>query len=210
MIWAALSLFQATGDSTYLATAEGWVRILDTHYWDADDGGYFTAADDTKDVIVRLKPGTDDATPSANAIMVSNLALLALLTGNQEYQQRGEAIARAFAPDIAQNLAAHTGLLAASMDLLAPQLVVVASDGTTDENHELQQQLHALSIPGAAELTTTPGASSASVAALDGKSPVDGKPAAYVCLGPECALPVTTPDALRDLIVEMRSTTEGA
>ncbi len=63
MIWAALRLFQATGERSYLENAEGWVRVLDTHYWDEDDGGYFTAADDTQDVIVRLKPGTDDAAP---------------------------------------------------------------------------------------------------------------------------------------------------
>ncbi|WP_439544303.1 thioredoxin domain-containing protein [Hyphomicrobium sp.] len=208
MIWAALRLFQATGESAYLETAEGWARVLDTHFWDDDTGGYFTAADDTHDVIVRLKPGSDDATPSANAVMLSNLALLSLLTGNQTYQQRAEAIARAFASDMAQNLAAHTGLLAASMDLLSPQLIVVASG--EENNHELLKQLYALSMPGAAELTVTPAASSPPIAALDGKSPIDGKPTAYVCIGPECALPVTSAEALRNLIVELRSTTEGA
>jgi uncharacterized protein YyaL (SSP411 family) len=161
-------------------------------------------------VIVRLKPGSDDATPSANAVMVSNLALLSLLTGDQTYQQRAENIARAFASDMAGNLAAHTGLLAASMDLLAPQLVVVAATGGDDGNRELLQQLHALSMPGAAELTVTapasPTAAQPSIAALDGKSTIDGKSAAYVCIGPECSLPVTSAEALRNLIVELRST----
>ncbi len=88
--------------------------------------------------------------------MVSNLALLALLTGNQAYQQRGEAIARAFASDVSQNLAAHTGLLAASMDLLSPQLVVIATGDGKDAGSELLKQLYAVSMPGAAELTVTP------------------------------------------------------
>jgi uncharacterized protein YyaL (SSP411 family) len=111
---------------------------------------------------------------------------------------------------MAGNLAAHTGLLAASMDLLAPQLVVVAATGGDDGNRELLQQLHALSMPGAAELTVTapasPTAAQPSIAALDGKSTIDGKSAAYVCIGPECSLPVTSAEALRNLIVELRST----
>lgn len=210
MIWGALRLFQATGERTYLETAEGWVKVLDTHYWDADAGGYFTAADDTQDVIVRLKPGSDDATPSANSVMVSNLAVLALLTGDQTYQQRAEETARAFAQDMAQNLAAHTGLLAASFDLLSPQLVVVAKAEGADDGRDLLHQLHAVSMPGAAELTVAtppPTSSLPPVAALDGKSAIDGQPAAYVCIGPECDLPVTTGAALRTLIVELRSTT---
>ena len=53
MIWAALRLYQATGNENDLAQARHWVEVLDTHYWDEDGGGYFTAADDTDDVILR-------------------------------------------------------------------------------------------------------------------------------------------------------------
>ena len=33
-----------------------------------------------------------------------------------------------------------------------------------------------------------------------GKGAVDGKATAYVCIGPVCSLPVTTADALADLL----------
>ena len=68
MTWAALRLFAATGSDAYLDHAVRWTDVLDRHYWDDASGGYFTAADDTDDVVVRLKSATDDAVPNANAI----------------------------------------------------------------------------------------------------------------------------------------------
>ncbi|MEI9898819.1 MAG: hypothetical protein WDN31_00355 [Hyphomicrobium sp.] len=74
MIWGALRLHEATAEQRYFDQAVAWVEILDRHYWVEGEGGYATSADDTRDVIVRLRPGTDDATPNANAIMLANLA----------------------------------------------------------------------------------------------------------------------------------------
>ena len=40
---------------------------------------------------------------------------------------------------------------------------------------------------------------------LAGKTAVGGKPTAYACLGPQCSLPVTEPDALRELLRKQRA-----
>ena len=77
MIWAALRLNEATDEPRYFEQAVAWVDVLDHHYWVEGGGGYATSADDTRDVIVRLRPGSDDATPNANGIMVANLVALA-------------------------------------------------------------------------------------------------------------------------------------
>ena len=50
--------------------------MLDRHYWAEGHGGYFLAADDTDDLIVRTINALDDATPNANGTMVSNLMQL--------------------------------------------------------------------------------------------------------------------------------------
>ncbi len=75
MIWGALRLHQATNDAACLAAAERWAAVLDRHYW-MPDGGYAFTADDTPDVIVRMRQAHDDATPNANALMISNLVAL--------------------------------------------------------------------------------------------------------------------------------------
>jgi hypothetical protein len=61
-----------------------------------------------------------------------------------------------------------------------------------------------LSLPGAVEYAVEPGQSLLNPA-LAGKSAVDGKPTAYACLGPQCSLPVTEPDALVELLRRQRA-----
>jgi uncharacterized protein YyaL (SSP411 family) len=204
MIWAALRLYQATGERPYLDQAIAWEGVLAAHYWDAASAGYFTAADDTRDVIVRLKSSHDDATPSANATMVTNLSALGTLTGDGRYPERGEAVARAFSGDVARNLAGHTGFLAAAIDLLSPQLLVLVSGEDRHEN-DLQEVLHRLSIPGAVEIQVSGAVGDLGPPAVRGKSAVNGRSAVYACLGPQCTLPVTDEAELRQLISDFRA-----
>ena len=204
MISAAIRLYQATSEADDLAQARRWVEILDRHYWSEDASGYFTAADDTQDVIVRLRTASDDATPAANATMISNLTALASLTGDTSYVRRAESILRAFSADLAKNLVAHTGLLAAAMDLLAPQLVVLLT-GRSEETSDLGSALRGLSIPGAVEVEVEGSIGTFGPPGLHGKSTEDGKSTAYVCVGTQCSLPVTTEDDLRQAVLELRS-----
>jgi uncharacterized protein YyaL (SSP411 family) len=60
-----------------------------------------------------------------------------------------------------------------------------------------------LSLPGAVEQIVEPGRTLANPA-LTGKSAIDGKATAYACLGPQCSLPVTDPEALVDLLRKQR------
>src|SRR5690606_32829405 len=148
MIWAALRLNEATGEERYFAQARAWVDVLDRHYWMDEHGGYATSADDTDDVIVRLRPGSDDATPNANSIMLANLIALGTLSGEARYLDRGAALFAAFTGDIGRNIVAHTGLLAAALDLLAPQLVVVSGQNL-EGGQELIEAIRSISLPGA-------------------------------------------------------------
>ena len=89
MTWAALRLFAATGSDAYLDQAVRWTEVLDRHYWDDTSGGYFTAADDTGDVVVRLKSAADDAVPNANAIQLSNLVSSGRADGRKPLRRPG-------------------------------------------------------------------------------------------------------------------------
>ena len=57
----------------YLEQVRRWVEMLDRHYWDASGGGYFFAADDTQDLIARVKTASDAAVPAGNGTMVGVL-----------------------------------------------------------------------------------------------------------------------------------------
>ncbi|HWB46198.1 MAG TPA: thioredoxin domain-containing protein [Hyphomicrobiaceae bacterium] len=205
MIWAALRLYQASNEATYLTAAERWSEVLDRHYWIADPGGYAFTAEDTPDVLVRMRGAHDDATPNANAIQATNLVALHLLTGKAAYLERAEAIPGAFAADLAKNVLGHCGLVAASFDLLAPQHIVVIGGSSKNASAELSRAPFRLSLPGAVQQRIE-GAQLPGNPALTGKTAIDGMPTAYVCVGPQCSLPVTAPDALITLLRQQRTT----
>ncbi len=204
MIWGALRLYQATNEPGYLAAAERWSAVLDAHYWVADGGGYAFTADDTPDVIVRMRGAHDDATPNANAIQISNLVTLHLLTGKQAYLDRALAIPQAFAAELGRNTLGHCGLLAGTFDLIAPQQIVVIVPGAARPAAPIVDAMFKLSLPGAVQQVVGVSQLPANPA-LAGKTPVNNEPTAYACIGPLCSLPVTDPDALVGLLREQRT-----
>ena len=204
MIHAALRLHQIAAEPQYLAAALQWLDVLDRHYWVAGTGGYATTADDTKDVIVRLVSAQDDAVPSANAVMLSNLMHLFLITGESRFVDRADAIQHAFAPDLARSLTQHTGFLANAIDLIAPQLVVV---GESVRIGDIAPTVNAVSLPGALMYVLSCHAHTALdlPPGLKAKTALNNAPAAYLCLGPKCQLPITDPDTLRKQLKELRT-----
>lgn len=191
MIWAALRLYEATAEPAYLDRARTWTAALDRHHW-VDGGGYATSADDARDVLVRLRSASDDAAPSANATMASNLAALALLTEDARYLDRAAALRGAFASDLAGQPIGHCGLIAASVD--AEAQVHVAISGTPPDSG-LASALHGLALPGAIETSAAPSVQSA---------------AAIVCVGQTCSAPITDPTGLRAQLLAARAITGGA
>jgi len=199
MITATLALHAATQDPGYLAQAEKLAATLRRHHWDDATPGYFLSADDAEALIVRPRSATDEATPSANSLMAQNLVRLWHLTGTDTYREDADAIIEASAPAVAGNLFATTGMLSAlDLRLNATDVVIVAPPAVSPS--ALVDTVRARWTPnvilsvheGAADLPSSHPAS--------GKASVDGKPAAYVCRGETCSLPVTEPAALVALL----------
>jgi uncharacterized protein YyaL (SSP411 family) len=206
MIRAALALANVTGKRAYVDRARAWAEILDKHFWAKDIGGYYFVADDTSDLIVRPLSGQDEATPNANGTMVSNLMALYLWTGEERYRQRAEAVLEAFAGAMRQNVLAHAGLLAAALDVMAPALIVLVVPEGSDAR-ELRAALCEVSLPGAVVQEMRAGESLPASSPAHGKTAIEGKPTAYVCIGPQCSLPVTEPAKLVETIKAARGVT---
>ncbi|MGZ5915514.1 MAG: thioredoxin domain-containing protein [Hyphomicrobium sp.] len=197
MIKGALALANVTGKSEYVDRAREWTDVLDRHYWAPDLGGYYFAADDTKDLIVRPINALDDMVPNANGTMVSNLIALTLWTGEERYRDRAEAIVKAFGGAVADNMFSHTGLLTGALDLLAPAHIVLIVPRGGDAR-SLRRAHSNVSLPGAVVQEVREGQASLipSSSPAHGKTAIGGKPTAYVCIGPQCSAPVTDAAAL--------------
>lgn len=200
MARAALALYEATGERPYLDRARAWVADCDTHYWDKDSGGYFFTADDTSDLIARTKTVTDNAVPAGNATILGVLARLHHLTGEPAYRERAEALVALFSGELNRNFFPLSTFLNNTELLLAAVQIVVAGDPGDAATRALLQSAYDASLPTAVITALAPGASLPVSHPAHGKGLVGGRPAAYVCRGPVCSLPLTDPGALADAL----------
>ncbi len=201
MALAALTLFEATGKVGYLEQAEAWLAVLDRHYWDRENGGYFFTADDTPDLIVRTKTAYDNATPAGNGTILAVLAKLFYLTGKPAYRVRAEALRDAFSGEINRNFfPLATFLNAAELLMSATQIVVVGRRGSR-ETDALISTAVGRCLPNRVLQVIAPGDSLPAGHPASGKGQVDGPDGtpvatAYLCHGPACSLPITDPAKL--------------
>ncbi len=198
---AAITLFEVTGDHAYLAWARTWVATLDRDHWDGEQGGYFVSAADTRDIPMRTKSIADHAVPSGNGVAVEALARLHLLTGEAGYRQRAEQIATLFSGDNTQYLLSVPGLLTA-WEWLTGDVAQVVIVGRADD--PAVAGLRRVALTAARPLlliqTVAEGADLPPAHPAHGKTTIDDRAAAYVCIGMRCGLPMFDPTDLADTL----------
>jgi uncharacterized protein len=198
MARAALALFEATGERTYLEGAVTLTRAAQDQFGDVD-GSFFITARDAADVPgARPRYAHDGATPSGVGLMAEVLVRLFHLTGEEQWRNSAENLIRAFTgtPDVL----AQSPLLFAAADFLERGIVVVVAGSA--ENPAAKALVHlALASPDPAicVLRTVDGADWPADSPGRDKMTVNSAPAAYVCRGRTCSLPVTTIQGLRPL-----------
>ena len=199
MARAALALFESTGRAAYLEDAMRRTRAAQELFGDAD-GSLFLTARDARDVPgARPRHPHDGATPSGVGLMAEVLARLFHLTGQRRWRDAAERLIRAFtgAPDMLP----QSPLLLAAADFMERGIVVVVVEAA-DDPAALALVEVALSSPDPATcvLRAPDGADWPDDSPGHGKTLVNGAPAAYVCRGRTCSLPVATPQQLRVLM----------
>ncbi len=195
---AGLFLAEATDDPAYEKIAIEYAEAAERHYADTDGGGYFLAADDTGDLILRSKPGYDNAVPAGNGVMAEVLVRLYMITEEAKYRDRAERVFGAFLAENPRENLHHPTLLIAWEMLTRGCQVVVAGDGPDAD----ALWRAALVSPNRLSVVTRVGADAklADGHPAAGKGPVDGRPAAYVCVGTTCGLPITEPAKLAEAL----------
>jgi len=188
---AALALFEASGEESYLDRARAWAAVLDRHFWDKDNGGYFLTPDDGEALIVRTRHAHDNATPSGNGTQAANLARLYFLTGEATYRDRAEAVIGAFSGDVSRSAMAFSTLLNAAELLQAAQQIVIVGRRDDASAKALIEAVTTLSLPNRILQVTGPSEALPPGHPAHGKGQVEGRPTMYVCQGMTCSPPIT-------------------
>ena len=192
-----LSLFSLDGDERALARALWAATCVKEQFADAEYGGYFTTADDAETLLVRPKDLWDNATPSANSVMVEVCLLLADITGDASWRTEAETVMRAFQPRVQQNPAGYGWLLRQYETVSQGLQVCVIVGDATAERDQLEQVARAAHSPSLFTIVVREPDESVGVFAGRANTSV---PLAYVCQELVCHQPVSTPEALRQLL----------
>ncbi len=193
---AALKLYQATEEERFLQSAQDLVGQMDRYHWDNVNGGYYFTANDAEGLIARQRTANDQATPSGNGLAGEVLARLWYLTGDVSYRERADALFDAFTPEVQNNFFPLTTLLnSADLYLNAVQVVIVGP-GDGEATEKLRRIAHQDGNPNIILQRIDEGMKLPELHPAAGKTQIDGKATAYVCIGSACSLPITDPEAL--------------
>jgi uncharacterized protein YyaL (SSP411 family) len=114
LVDAFTRLSEATGEARWMREAISTAETMLDWFWDPEQGGLFTTAEDAEALIVRQKDIADSATASANSVAAIALFRLAALTGEQRYAHQADRILQLLAPRIAATPGQFTNALVAA------------------------------------------------------------------------------------------------
>ena len=200
MIRAALALYEATAEHSYLERALTWQGALDRHYGNPENSGYYLTADDAEGLVVRPSSTSDDAIPNANAVAAQNLIRFAAVSGQHAWREHADRLIEGILSRAGENLFAQLALLnALDLRLRAAEIVVTGNDARAEE---LLTAAHRLPFVDRI-VVRAPDTLSASHPAQD-KIKASKESAAFICVGERCSLPVTEPGEIAERAAQMR------
>jgi uncharacterized protein YyaL (SSP411 family) len=191
LLEALLTLYESKLDPRFYREAVHTAEQMIQRFGDPERGGFFTTAEGSTALPVRRKDLEDSPIPSGNSAAAFGLLRLALLSGEGRYEQHAESTLRLLFPLSVRHPLAFGHLLRAA-DFHLARVREVAVVGQGEEAEALLRVVRERYRPHMV-LAGGPGDG---VPLMQGREPVDGRAAAYVCERFVCMAPVTTPDEL--------------
>ncbi|MFT4084712.1 MAG: hypothetical protein QM638_19205 [Nocardioides sp.] len=186
-----LALVQATGEHRWLDLARRLLDVALTEFR-AEDGGFFDAAAGAEALLTRPRDPSDNASPSGTSAMVHALATAHALTGEGRYRSAAEEALASVGALMNQAPRFAGWSLAAAVTLADGPLEVAVVGPAGADRDALAAAARAL--PGAVVVVADDAREE--IPLLRARTPVEGRPAAYVCRGFVCRRPVTDPAEL--------------
>ncbi len=182
-------LHVATGEPRWLEESRRLALLAVELFADDEHGGFFLAPAEGDQLVARRKELYDHPVPSGNSMLAYVLLRLARIYGDDELERRAVGVLRLFGDSLGRGPTEFAWALnALDLYLATPrELAIVGPPESEVARAALEPfEPNAVVAFGPAE----------GVPLLEGKGPVDGKPAVYVCERFACQAPVTEAAAL--------------
>jgi uncharacterized protein len=193
LLEALLTLYEATFEPRWFGEARALADTILERFADPERGGFFSTATDHEALIARRKDIDDHPIPAGSSAAAFGLLRLARLTGEAGYEDAALGHIRLLHV-IAPEHAAGFGHLLQAIDFLLAAVREIALVG--DDRAPLERVVREAFRPH----VVLAGGPVDGVPLLEGREPVEGRAAAYVCERFACQRPVTEPDELRELL----------
>jgi uncharacterized protein len=193
LLEALLSLYEATFEPRWFAEARALADTMIGRFADDDNGGFFETSSDHEQLVARRKDLEDNPIPSGNSAAAYGLLRLAALSGEHAYEERALGVFRLLNEIVDRHPQAFAHLLQA-LDFHFAQVKEVALVG--DDTTALEEVVRSKFRPH----IVLAGGEPDGVPLMEGRTPVNGAAAAYVCERFACKAPVTEPAELEALL----------
>jgi uncharacterized protein YyaL (SSP411 family) len=207
VIQGLLDLYEASFDVEWLKFAVELQETQDRLFFDEKNGGFFSTSGKDESVFLRTKDDNDGAEPAASSIAALNLLRLAQFRDDPAAAgaERARKTIDAFAATLSHFPSAMPQMLVAlDYSLSKPRQVVIAGAKNAPETNTLLKEVNRHFLPKTIVVLADGGEGQKYLGekneAIRAMSPIDGKPAAYVCENFSCKAPVTDPKQLAELL----------
>jgi len=187
LLEALITLYEATFEPRWFHAARALADTMIERFGDPEHGGFFQTSADHEQLVARRKELDDAPIPSGQSSAAFGLLRLGALTGDARYEEQALGVLRLMGDLLRRSSFAFTHLLQA-LDFQLARVQEVALVG--EDTSELARVLRGAFRPHVV-LAGGDGADAAGVPLLEGRGPLNGQAAAYVCEQFTCRQPVT-------------------
>ena len=196
LLHASITFYETTLDAAKLDFALELADAMMRRFYDVEHGGFWQAAPDAKDLIIRVKEDYDGAQPSGNAVAILALLKLADITDQARHREAAEKSLNFFA-DRMERMPQGTGYFLQALDywLDEPSRVVITGEPTDERVKALIAATHSVYQPAKVVLSNRGPVEEFAKTIKDQK-----QPEAYICTGKTCQPPTSEVGKLKELL----------
>jgi uncharacterized protein YyaL (SSP411 family) len=202
LIDGLITLYETTFDRRWMDEARRLADEMVELFWAEGEEVFYDTGNDHEELIVRPRDTFDNAMPCGNSVAADVLLRLALIFGEADYARRAASSLRSVVQLLA-NYPTGFGHWLGAFDYYLSKPLEIAVIGPRDDpaSKALVDLVSGAYLPNKIVAGWDPADGDAAVTGLpllEGRSLVEGKPAAYVCENYACQMPVTEPRALAE------------
>jgi uncharacterized protein len=196
LLSGVIELYEATLEPKHLDFAVELAGAMLAKFYDAENGGFWQSAADSKDLILRVKDDYDGAEPSGNSVATLSLLKLGAITGGKNFTKAVEKTLQLFANRLQKFPQAMPFMLhALDFSLQEPKRVVIAGNTDSEKFQELLRAAHSVYQPDKIIC-----GNSGAVEEFAKTLPATNEAMAYLCTGNACQPPTSNAAKLKDLL----------